>query len=66
MDTTASMEGFARYHLQGIFGFENYWMGKKVWGLTGAYLSILGHEYIDGKLVTQFSAPIPYDMFAEK
>jgi branched-chain amino acid transport system substrate-binding protein len=67
MDSTAWMEGFAKYHWQGIYGFENYWVGKKVWGIdrrvfTCPWVS----EYTDGKLVTEFTAPIPYDMFVEK
>ncbi len=67
MDSTAWMEGFARYHWQGIFGFENYWVGKKVWGIDRhVFVYPWVSEYIDGKLVTQFSAPIPYDMFVEK
>jgi len=33
IDSTAWMEGFAKYHWQGIYGFENYWVGKKVWGI---------------------------------
>jgi len=67
MDTTAWMEGFAKYHWQGIYGFESYWMGKKKYGIDrftfrGAWAS----EYKDGKLDTNFTAPIPYDMFVEK
>ncbi len=67
MDTTAWMESFARYHWQGIFGYENYWMGKKVWGIDRRVFGCPWvSEYRDGKLVTEFTAPIPYDMFAEK
>ena len=67
MDTTAWMEGFAKYHWQGIYGFENYWVGKKVWGIDRrVFVYPWVSEYKDGKLVTEFSAPIPYDMFVEE
>ncbi len=67
MDTTAWMESFARYHWQGIFGYENYWMGKKVWGIDRrVFRCPWVSEDRDGKLLTEFTAPIPYDMFAEK
>jgi ABC-type branched-subunit amino acid transport system substrate-binding protein len=67
MDTTAWMEGFAKYHWQGIYGFESYWVGKKKYGIDrvtfrGAWTS----EYENGKLNTNFTAPIPYDMFVEE
>ncbi len=67
MDATAWMEGFAKYHWQGIYGFENYWVGKKVWGIDRrVFVYPWVSEYKDGKLVTEFSAPIPYDMFVEE
>ncbi len=33
IDATAWRDGFAKYHWQGIYGFENFWLGKKVWGI---------------------------------
>ncbi len=64
MDDTAWMDGFAKYHWQGIYGFENYWMGKKVWGIDRrVFVYPWVSEYTNGKLVTQFSAPIPHEMF---
>ncbi len=64
MDSTAWMEDFAKYHWQGIYGFENYWVGKKVWGIDRrVFIYPWVSEYKDGKLVTEFSAPIPYEMF---
>jgi len=64
MDSTAWMEGFAKYHWQGIFGFENYWVGKKVWGIDRhVFVYPWVSEYKDGKLVTEFTAPLPYDIF---
>lgn len=67
MDSTAWMQGYAKYHWQGIFGIENFWVGKKVNGIDRRiFIYPWVSEYINGKLVTQFSAPIPYDMFVEK
>ena len=33
MDTTAWMEGFAKYHWQGYFGHEAWWVGKPLYGI---------------------------------
>ena len=67
MDTTAWMEGYAKYHWQGVYGFENYWVGKKVWGIDRRVFQCNWvSDYKDGKLVTEFSAPFPYEMFVEK
>jgi ABC-type branched-subunit amino acid transport system substrate-binding protein len=64
MDTTAWMEGFAKYHWQGIYGFESYWIGKKKYGIDRfTFRSAWTSEYTDGKLDTNFTAPVPYDMF---
>lgn len=66
MDSTAWMEAFGKYHWQGIYGFENYWVGKKVWGIDRrVFIYPWVSEYKEGKLVTEFSAPIPYNMFVE-
>ena len=64
MDTTAWMEGFAKYHWQGLFGFESYWVGKPMIGIDRRVLgpSWVG-EWTDGKLEIKWSAPIPYEMF---
>ena len=67
MDTTAWMEGFAKYHWQGIYGFENYWVGKKVYGIDRCLFQCAWvSDYKDGKLVTEFTAPLPIDMYVEK
>lgn len=67
MDTTAWMEGFAKYHWQNMWGFESYWLGKNVWGMDRRVLTCPWvSEYKDGKVAAQFSAPLPYEMFAEK
>ncbi len=67
MDSTAWMEGFAKYHWQGLFGFENYWVGKPLKGIDRFVFgpSWLG-EWTGGKLSLDWSAPLPYDMFVEK
>ncbi len=33
LDSTAWMNGYAGYHWQGLFGFENYWVGKPLLGI---------------------------------
>jgi ABC-type branched-subunit amino acid transport system substrate-binding protein len=67
MDTTAWMEGFAKYRWPGLFGFETYWVGKKVYGIDRrVFFYPWTSEWIDGKLVTEWSAPIPYEMYVEK
>ncbi len=64
LDTTAWMEGFAKYHWQGIYGFDSYWMGKKRFGIDRfTFRGPWASEYKEGKLDTNFTAPIPYDMF---
>ena len=67
MDTTVWMEGFAKYHWQGLFGFENYWVGKPLFGIDR---SVLGPsvvcEYTDGKMETKWNAPLPYDLVEGK
>jgi branched-chain amino acid transport system substrate-binding protein len=64
MDTTAWMEGLAKYRWQGIWGKETFWVGKPIWGinrmaLTGTWVS----EWIDGKLETKWDTPIPMDLY---
>jgi hypothetical protein len=67
MDATAWMESFAKYHWQGIWGIDSYWVGKPQIGINRLTLrSGWCSEYKDGKLETNFDAPIPYDMFVEK
>jgi len=66
MDTTAWVDGFAKYRWQGIFGFESYWVGNKVWGINRrVFGSAWESDYKDGKLVTEFTAPIPYELFVK-
>jgi branched-chain amino acid transport system substrate-binding protein len=60
MDTTAWMEAFAQYRWQNIFGFENHWLGKNIWGIDRrVWQCPWVSEYIDGKVANQFSAPLP-------
>jgi branched-chain amino acid transport system substrate-binding protein len=64
MDTTAWMEGFAKYHWQGYFGHEAWWIGKPLYGIDREALRPNWvSEYIDGKLETTFEPPIPYEIF---
>lgn len=67
VDTTAWMEGFAKYHWQGLFGFENYWVGKPINGIDRRVLGpSVVCEYTDGELETKWVAPLPYDLVVEK
>jgi branched-chain amino acid transport system substrate-binding protein len=67
MDTTAWMEGFAEYHWQGLFGFENYWIGKPIYGINRLILGpSVVYEYTDGKLEPKWEAPLPYELLKEK
>ena len=67
MGTTAWAEGFAEYHWQSLWGYEEYCVGKPLIGIDRI---ILPHfwisEWTNGELVTKFNAPIPYDLFVEK
>jgi branched-chain amino acid transport system substrate-binding protein len=67
LDTTVWRDSFAKYHWQGIYGFENFWLGKKAWGIDRRVLvSNWVAEYKDGKLANEFSAPLPYELFVEE
>jgi branched-chain amino acid transport system substrate-binding protein len=67
MDTTAWVEGFAKYHWPGIWGRDAYWVGKPQFGIDRTtFWSFWVAEYIDGKVETRWEAPIPYDLFVEK
>lgn len=67
IDTTAWITGFEKYRWQGPFGFESFWLGKKIWGINRFTVgSPWVSEYKDGKLATDWSAPIPYDLFVEE
>jgi len=60
MDTTAWMEGFAKYHWQGLFGHESWWMGKPKYGIDRMALRPNWvSEYINGKLETRWEPPLP-------
>jgi hypothetical protein len=67
MDSTVRMEGFAKYHWQGLFGFENYWVGKPLSGIDRLIFgpSWVG-EWTNGKLELKWAAPLTYDMFVGK
>jgi branched-chain amino acid transport system substrate-binding protein len=67
MDTTAWMEGFAKYRWQSLYGGEGYWVGKPIYGIDRCLLwGFWGSEWTDGKPETKWAAPIPLDLFVEK
>ena len=60
IDSTVWMEGFAKYRWQNIYGFENYWLGENLWGIDRrVWQCPWVSEYRDGKVGTQFEAPLP-------
>jgi hypothetical protein len=65
MDTTAWMEGFAKYRWQSIWGFEAFWVGKPIYGIDRALLwGFWTSEWTDGKPETKWVPPdIPLDLF---
>jgi hypothetical protein len=67
MDSTAWMEGFAKYHWDGLFGFENYWVGEPISGINRLLLgsSWVG-EWTDGKLEIKWEAPLPHELLVEE
>jgi len=67
IDTAAWIDGFVKYRWQGPFGFESFWLGKPIYGINRFLVGCPWvSEYKDGKLITEWSAPIPYDLFVEK
>ena len=67
MDTTAWMEGFAKYRWQNLFGFESSWVGEPQDGINRRVIAATWvSEYRNGKPVTEFAAPIPYEFFVTK
>jgi ABC-type branched-subunit amino acid transport system substrate-binding protein len=67
MDTTVWMKGIEKYHWPGVWGFDQFWVGKPIFGidrllLTHFWVSV----YKDGKLTTVWEAPIPWDLFVEQ
>jgi ABC-type branched-subunit amino acid transport system substrate-binding protein len=67
MDSTAWIQGFEKYRWQSIFGYEGYWIGKPVFGINRFLINSLWvSEWKDGKLETNFTAPIPEGMIEGK
>ena len=66
MDTTAWMQGFAKYRWQGIMGFESSWIGQVGDGINRRVLSSnwVTH-YENGKPVTDFTAPVAWSLFTQ-
>lgn len=66
MDTTAWMEGLAKYHWQGLFGHESWWIGKPLYGIDRmAMRPNWASEYIDGKLQTRWEPPLPLGLISD-
>ena len=64
MDTTVWMQGFEKYHWQGIWGHEAYWVGKPIYGINRCLLrNFWATEWTNGTPETKWEAPVPMDMF---
>lgn len=66
MDTSVWIQGFQSHTWQGIWGRQECWVGKPLYGVPrtlmyGFYVS----EYVDGKPEQKWAAPVPYDLFGE-
>ncbi len=67
MDTTAWMQGYEKYHWQGVWGKEAFWVGKPLYGINRILLgSRWVSEWTDGKLETKWEAPIPLELWIEQ
>jgi branched-chain amino acid transport system substrate-binding protein len=67
LDTTVWMQGFAKYHWQGVIGFESSWIGQVGDGINRrVFQNNWVTHYENGKPVTDYEAPIPWDLFVEQ
>jgi branched-chain amino acid transport system substrate-binding protein len=67
IDDTVWMENFAKYRWQNMYGFENYWLGKNIWGADRrVWQCPWVSEYKDGKVANQFLAPLPDYLLEQK
>ena len=67
MDTTEWVKGFEKYRWQSVFGHEGRWVGKPIFGIDRILVRFFwASEWKDGKLETNWVAPIPYELLVEK
>ena len=67
MDTTAWVEGFAKYKWTDLFGHEVFWCGKPIYGIDRQmFRADWVSEYTDGKMETKWEAPRPADILVAK
>lgn len=67
MDSTAWMQGFSKYRWQGLMGFESSWIGQVGDGTNRrVFQNNWVTEYKNGKPVTEFTAPIPWELFVKE
>jgi len=67
MDTAVWIRDFEKYRWKGIFGHEEFWVGKPVFGINRFLISSLWvSEWTNGKLVTEKVENFPYDLFVAK
>jgi branched-chain amino acid transport system substrate-binding protein len=68
MDSAAWVQGFEKYRWKGIFGHEEFWVGKPVFGINRFLIdSLWVAEWKGGKLAnTQVVEKFPYEWFESK
>lgn len=67
MDSTAWMEGFAKYRWHGLMGFESSWIEQVGDGINRrVFQNNWVTEYKNGKPVTDYEAPIPWGLFVKE
>jgi len=67
MDTAAWAHEFEKYRWKGIFGHEEYWVGKPIFGINRFLINSLWvSEWTDGRLNTEKVEKFPYELFVSK
>jgi ABC-type branched-subunit amino acid transport system substrate-binding protein len=64
MNTETWVKGLENYRWKGVFGEDARWLGQKIYGVKRSLVSnVWVSEYKNGKLETNFTAKIPYELF---
>jgi hypothetical protein len=68
MDTTAWIQGFEKYRWKGLFGHDEGWVGKPIFGIDRFLIdSLWVSEWKDGKVQnTQVAEKFPWQQFTGK
>ena len=66
MDTTVWMEGFSQYRWDGLMDTESFWVEQVGDGINRrVFVDNWITHYENGKPVTDFTAPIPWELFVK-